>query len=319
MRLAALGLLFCTAASAHVISMSTGWATVYGSRVDYIVRMPKYELPPGKDPTAEIFGHIRFSSGFETGRPTGSECQDDPTAVSYVCGATYQFTSPVDRLGVDCTFYEITVPNHIHMLHADRGGKSDQAILDSTFSSAILAFRPPTQVELAVEQAGAGAFRVWKSWALLFLLLALAIAARRVSEFVALAAAFSGGLWVGTAWLLNTTWQPSPRFTEAAIALALAYLALEILVFPKSSGRWLLAIVFGAFAGMYFAQFVSDSGYRFGYVLSGATIASLVSLGAAGLIAAIAVRHRFQNILSRILAAGLLATGSVWFIVRLRG
>lgn len=299
--------------------MSTGWATVYGNRVEYILRMPKYELPPGKDPTPLLFSHIRFSSGFETGKLTGSECQDDPATVTYVCGASYQFTNPVERLGVDCMFYEITVPNHIHMLHADRNGKSDQAILDSTFSTATLAFRPPTKAELMAEQSGAGAFRIWTSWAILLLLLETALAARGARELVTLAAAFGVGLWIGTAALLRTSWQPSPRFTEAAIALALAYLALEILVFPKSRGRWLLALVFGGFAGMYFAQFVADSGYQFAYVLSGATVAALLTIGVAGLAGWVVARSGFRNILSKIVASGLLLTGSVWFIVRLRG
>ena len=299
--------------------MSTGWATIYGNRVDYILRMPAYELPPGKDPTGPLFSHIRFSSGFETGRLTGSECHDDPATVTYVCGASYQFRNPVERLSVDCSFYEITVPNHIHMLHADRNGKTDQAILDSTFSTATLAFRPPTDAELIAQQSGAGAFRVWTSWALLLLLLAIALAARSTGELLMLAAAFSSGLWAGTAALLQTMWQPSPRFTEAAIALALAYLALEILAFPASRGRWMLALVFGAFAGMYFAKFVADSGYRFGYVLSGATVAALLTLGAAGLAGWIVSRNGFRNVLSKIVASGLLLTGSVWFIVRLRG
>ncbi|MDE3194774.1 MAG: hypothetical protein KGN84_00395, partial [Acidobacteriota bacterium] len=170
--------LFCgELASAHVISMSTGWATVYGNRVEYILRMPKYEMPPGEDPAALLFGHIRFSSGFETGKLIGSECHDDPASSGYLCGASYVFSGPVEKLGVDCTFYEITVPNHIHMLHADRNGKSDQAILDSTFSDATLAFRPPTRAELIARQSGAGAFRVWTSWAILLLLVAVTLAA----------------------------------------------------------------------------------------------------------------------------------------------
>ncbi|MDE3195787.1 MAG: hypothetical protein KGN84_05560, partial [Acidobacteriota bacterium] len=134
-----------------------------------------------------------------------------------------------------------------------------------------------------------------------------------------LGAAFSVGLWAGTAALLRTLWQPSPRFTEAAIALALAYQALEVLAFPRSSGRWLLAIVFGGFSGMYFAQFVTDSGYGFGYVLAGATFAALLFMTAAGLAGRAIPRGGVRNIVSRVVAAGLVATGTVWFIARLRG
>jgi hypothetical protein len=296
--------------------MSTGWATIDGSHVEYILRMPKYELPPANDPLDAIFSHIHFYSGFETGRLTGAECHDDPGTTNYLCAANYRFSAPVDRLRVDCTFYEATVPNHIHMLHAELAGKSDQAILDSAFSTATLAFRPPTAAELVAEQAGAGAFRVWTNRAQVLLLLAIALASRTRRELLALAAAFLCGQIAGTALILRTAWQPSPRFTEAAAALALAYLALEIIAFPQSRGRWLLALLFGSFEGMYFAVFLSDSGYRFGYVLSGAAIASLLLIGVFGAFSPLLARYRALPL--KAMAGALLATGSVWFVVRLR-
>jgi hypothetical protein len=316
MKWARLLLILSTPAAAHIISMSTGWATIDGNHVEYILRMPKYELPPAQDPTAALFSHIHFYTGFETGRVTGAECHDDPTASNYLCAANYQFTAPVDRLRVDCTFYEVTVPNHIHMLHAERAGKSDQAILDSAFSTATLAFRPPTAAERIADQAGAGAFRVWTNWAQVLLLLAIALASRTRRELIASSAAFLSGQIAGTAIVLRTAWQPSPRFTEAAAALALAYLALEIIAFPQSRGRWLLALLFGSFEGMYFAVFLTDSGYRFGYVLSGAAAASLLLLAVFGAISPLLARYRAIPL--KATASALLATGSVWFVVRLR-
>ena len=323
MKTALLLLLTAASASAHVISMSTGWATVDGNHVEYILRMPKYEVPARTDPAQLLFDNIHFYGGFETGRLTGAECHDDPGTANYLCAANYQFSAPVDRLRVECTFYQVTVPNHIHMLHGERAGKSDQAILDSAFSTAILAFRPPTAPELMAEQAGAGAFRVWTSWAQALLLLAIALAARTRRELLALTLAFLCGEVAGTAMILRANWQPSPRFAEAAAALALAYLALEILAFPQSRGRWLLALLFGSFEGMYFAVFLSDSGYRFGYVLSGAAIAAVFLLfdfaALISLLARFCVPDRYRRIPLRIAASALLITGSVWFVIRLRG
>jgi hypothetical protein len=309
-------LLLAVPASGHVVSMSTGWATIDGNHVEYILRMPKYELPPNQDPGPALFSHLQFYSGFETGHLAGAECHDDPGTTNYLCAANYQFTAPVDRLRVDCTFYEVTVPNHIHMLHAERAGKSDQAILDSAFSTATLAFRPPTAPELIADQAGAGAFRVWTNWAQVLLLLAIALASRTRRELIASSAAFLCGQIAGTALILRTAWQPSPRFTEAAAALALAYLALEIIAFPQSRGRWLLALLFGSFEGMYFAVFLTDSGYRFGYVLSGAAAASLILLAVFGALSPLLARSRAIPL--KATAGALLATGSVWFVVRLR-
>lgn len=316
-----LGLIACSA-SAHVISMSSGFATVNGNRVEYVLRMPAYEVPAAADPARTLFDRIEFSSGFETARRLDGECHLDAAAAIWICAANYQFSGPVQKLGVDCRFYEITVPNHIHMLHAERAGKSDQAILDSTFPSASLAFRPPTAVELAIDQAVSGARRVWSNLAQLLLLVALALAARGYGEFALLIAVFLAGECAGTFALLKTAWQPSLRFAEAAAALALAYLALETVAFPKSGGRWLLALVFGAFQGMFFSLFVAQSGFDTGWVLAGAALGAcaIAAICAFGGIAAARViaRDSAIRILRTLASYALLATGLAWFTLRLR-
>lgn len=331
MKLALLFLAAAGAAYAHVISMSTGFATVDGRRVEYILRMPAYEMAHiqgAKGVEQAIFDHIRFQSGFETARRVDQECHNDPATGNFVCAANYEFAEPVERLGVDCSFYEITVPNHIHMLHAERavaGGerKIDQAILDSSFPSATMAFRPPTAVEIAMLQSGAGAVRVFTNWAQLLLLVALAIASRSRRELLYVGAAFLAGECLGAIGIVRSSWQPQPRFAEAAAALALAYLALEILVFPQSKGRWLLALVFGAFEGMYFSLFVDESGYRAGYVLSGAAVAGAVVLAAAALLGYGLMKSpaaaRYRVLLTRVAAGLLMIVGAVWFGIRLRG
>jgi len=298
--------------------MSSGDATVAGNRIEYILRMPRYEMVGVEDPARALFDHIRFTSGFETARRLDGECHDDPASNNYLCAANYEFAKPVDRLGVDCTFYEVTVPNHIHMLRAERNGRSAQAILDSGFPSATLAFRPPTALETAAQQSGAGAMRVWTAAVQLLLLAALAMAARSSRELGALAAAYLAGECAGTVAILRTGWEPSLRFAEAAAALALAYLALEILVFPKSGGRWLIAAALGAFEGLYFSTFVSESGYGAFWVLAGAVAAGALVLLFAGVGLYAFVNDRYRALLSRGAALALFLTGSVWFALRLR-
>ncbi len=307
-------------AAAHVISMSSGFVTVSGNRVEYVLRMPAYEVAPGK--ANLLLDHIRFTSGFESGRRTEGECHSDPASSTYLCAADYQFSKPIDRLGVDCTFYEVTVPNHIQMLRAEKDGKHDEAILDSAFPAATFAFRPPTVAEQAIDQSISGAMRVWTNAAQVLLLIAIALGARTGREFALSLAAFLTGECAGTAILLHTAWQPPLRFAEAAVALALAYLSLEILAFPKSGGRWLLALAFGAFESMLFALFLSDSGYRPVWVLSGASFAA-VSVGLLCALEGFAVTRfglagRYRNALRKAAACALGATGVIWFIFRLK-
>jgi hypothetical protein len=320
------GFLFLLAAAtawAHAISMSSGFVTVTGKHVEYLLRMPGYEITKVKDPAHTLFSHIRFTNGFEQGRISAQECHEDRASGNLICAANYEFSEPVERLGVQCTYYEVTVGNHIHMLHAEREGKSDQAILDAAFSSATLAFRPPTAAELAVEQSGAGVIRVWTNSVQMLLLIALAIAARNRLELLFTGAAFVAGECGGAMAILRSGWQPSSRFAEAAVALALAYLAFEIIAFPQSRGRWILALFFGGFTGMYFSVFLAESGYRAVWVLSGAAFAEITVLMGAVLAGYALSRLRLSpswySLATKAAASVLLATGAIWFVVRLRG
>jgi len=215
------------------------------------------------------------------------------------------------------------VPNHVHMLHAERAGKYDSAVLDSSFDTGTLTFRPPTVIEIAAEQAGAGAIRVWKGAAQMLLLIALALAARSRRELMVSGLTYLIGEWIGTAAILHYGWQPQPRFAEAAVALALAWLALEMIAFPTSGGRWMLALVFGGFEGMFFSLFIADSGYKTGWVLAGAAFASIVVFALTALVRRLLGRvsapPRYGMTAERIAACALLVTGATWFVVRLRG
>src|SRR5581483_2570381 len=220
--------------SAHVMSMSSGDLTVTGSRAHYELRMPLYELTHIRDPARSIFEHIHFSSGIHEARLISSKCSSDDASATYVCEADYEFAAPPDVIDVRCTYPSITVPNHVHLLRAYMGGKNDQAVFDLTFSRAALRFRPPTPLEIAVTQFGGGFIRAWGGAVQILFLAALVLAGRTRKELVALTAMFLAGQ-AGSALLLpHTGWQPAARFVEAAAALTVAYLAVEILLLPDA-------------------------------------------------------------------------------------
>src|SRR5262249_19329419 len=125
---------------AHMMSMSSGDVTLAGNRAKYQLRMPMYEVAHIKDPQRSIFEHIHFRSGGEEARLLFGSCKEVPVEGAYLCAADYQFTAPVDRLEVECTFHSITVPNHVHLLRAEKEGKRDQALFDFSFSKANLRF-----------------------------------------------------------------------------------------------------------------------------------------------------------------------------------
>jgi hypothetical protein len=149
-------------------------------------------------------------------------------------------------------------------------------------------------------------------------LAALALAARSRREMASLFGMFLAGQ-VGSAVLTPLSgWTPPARFVEAAAALTVAYLAVEILVLPKAGARWLIAGVLGAFHGLYFALFLRNTGYRAALVLAGAALAEALVTGALYFALRRAIRVAGPLRPQASCAAALLVVGMVWFFVRLR-
>ena len=306
-------------ACAHVVSMSSGDFTIEGSRAHYELRMPLYEMVHVPDPERTLLQHIRFSSGGREASLLSSACQSDPARQLFVCTADYQFAAPVERLEVDCTFAAITVPTHVHLLRANLGDKHDQGLFDLSFTHAGLRFRPPTAVEVAATESGAGFVRALGGPVQILFLAALALASRTRKELVALAGMFLAGQLVSVLVVPQTAWQPAPRFVEAAAALTIAYLGVEILLLPEAGARWLVAGVLGIFHGLYLYLFIDTTGYHASAVLGGAAAAELAAIAImAPLFARIGRLARALRPL-QVSASGLLLFGMAWFIARLRG
>ena len=303
---------------AHVMSLSSGDLTVTGARARYELRMPLYELTHIRNPGRSIFENIHFSSCGREARLTASDCKADASADTYFCTADYEFAEPPDRIDVTCTYHSITVPNHVHLLRAYMGGKNDQAVFDLSFNRATLRFRPPTPTEIAITQIGGGFIRAWGGIVQLLFLAALVLAGRSARELVVLTAMFLAGQAASVFLVPLTGWQPAPRFVEAAAALTVAYLAIEILLLPDAGWRWLIAVVLGAFHGLYFHLFVQSTGYHPALVMAGAALAEILATFA--LWFAFTRISRLAKALRplQVSACALLAFGVVWFVLRMK-
>ncbi len=301
-------------AAGHVMSMSSGDLTIEGARAHYELRMPLYESAHVPDPERTLMQHIHFAGA----RLVRSECRSDTARDTYVCTADYEFAAPVDRVDVECTFTAVTVPNHVHLLRASLGEKRDEAIFDLGFTRATLRFRPPTAAEIAITQSGAGFVRALGGTVQVLFLAALVLAARSLRELFAIAGMFLLGQVASVLTMAHVVWQPAPRFVEAATALAVAYLAVEILLLPQAGARWLVAGVLGALHGLYFHLFVQATGYSPALVLGGAALAEALAVAVLGLVLSRVGRmvKAFRPV--QVAASALLAFGMVWFLLRLR-
>jgi hypothetical protein len=305
-------LLLVAPAWAHVVSMSSGDLTVNGTRAHYQLRMPLYEVSHVASPEKALLDHVRFAGA----RLVGAKCAPDTPRALYVCDADYEFAAPPDRIDVDCTLAAVTVPNHVHLLRAERNGKQDQGLFDISFTHATLRFRPPTAAEIAIAQSGAGWMRALGGAVQLLFLGALVVAARNRRELLALTGMFLAGQVASVLLVPHTGWQPVPRFVEAAAALTVAYLAVEILALPLAGSRWAIAGVLGAFHGLYFHLFLQTTGYSALYELGGAALAEVAAIS---IFALLFTRVARMAHMVQVAASALLLFGLAWFAMRLRG
>jgi hypothetical protein len=294
--------------------MSSGDLTVDGAKAHYELRMPLYEIAHVTAPEKTLLDHVRFV-GARFGR---SSCAADAARALYICEGDYEFTAPVERVDVDCTLASVTVPNHVHLMRARLGDKQDQALFDISFTHATLRFRPPTAAEIAITEAGAGWMRALGGAAQLLFLAALVLAARTRRELFALSAMFLAGQALCVIVMPHVAWQPAPRFVEAAAALTVAYLAVEILLLPQAGARWAIAGMLGMFHGLYLHLFLQTTGYSAAWVLAGAAAAEVAAISVFAPLASRVARMAQALRPVQVSALGLLVFGLVWFGLRLR-
>ncbi len=305
-------------AVAHVMSMSSGELEVVDSRATFELRMPLYEITHLEEPERTLLESIRLTSESEEARRLEGSCKADAASGWYRCHSIFEFAVPVEQLDVECTFAAVTVPNHVHLLRATRGDVTKQAVFDFSSTRTTIRFTPPTEAEVAVSELWTGATRVIGGPVQLLFLVALALAGRSRKELLYLALAFIGAETVSAVAVAAKSWQPAPRFIEAAAALTVAYLAVEILLLPDARYRWVIAAGMGVFHGFYFGTFMQQSEMSRIYVLTGVAVTEA------------AVLMLFAWLLSRVtrvastlrpiqIGATLLGiVGVVWFLLRMR-
>jgi hypothetical protein len=318
MRLLALLVLGPMLAQAHMVSMSTAELRLEGARGHYELRLPMYEAAHLPSREKAVFDSLKFAGGGGAARLQERSCREDAGSSSLVCTAEYAFPAEVERVEAECRLFDVTVPNHIHVLRVVSGGRTDQAVFDASFPRAVIAFRAPGGLETLAAAFAAGLVRVAGGAAQLLFLVAVVVVARSRRELLVLAGAFLGAEVASAVVVGLTSWQPAPRFVEAASALTIAYLAVEVLLLPEAGRRWLVVAVLGLFHGLYFAVFLATSGYAAVAFLPGVVMAevALAALFAAGFGLLRRRAARFAPV--RVSAALLGAIGLVWFALRLR-
>jgi hypothetical protein len=277
--------------------MSSGELHVDGRTATYELRIPMYELTHVTHPETALLDQVKF----EGARRTSSNCREQDG--TYICRADYEFDQPVpDRIEVECTLFQVTVPNHVHLLYAVQGPNSDQQVFDQSFRQAEVRFHPPSRAELIAKAAAAGIARLFKSVSGLLFLAVLVLAARNTREMGILTIAFLAGEWLARPLAPRIPMSFSPEFLEAVLALTVAYLAAEIVFLPDSQARWAVVPILGIAHGLPFSAFPSS-------YLTTASITQVILLSILWLAA-----RKIPKGWRRPAAGVLLVAGIGWFV-----
>jgi HupE / UreJ protein len=275
-RLALAWVIAAVTASAHMISISTGEMRLDGAKLHYELRMPAYEVTAIGDYVAELLTRVEFP---DAKRLTGT-CEMRPAENAVVCTSDWEFPAAPKTVRIRSRLHQVTVANHVHLVSAVRNQVVDQAVLELSAPEAEIRFVPQSAAEAAYQQFSSGVRRAVAGPPQLLFLVALILATRNRREFFVLMLASTVGQAAATLSRLSV----APQFVEAAAALAVAYLAMEILFLSEAQHRWAVVAVLGALQGLAYAALVSATGFSPFWVLLGAFSAIVVLLAIGGVV-----------------------------------
>ncbi len=263
--------------------MSSGKLTQSGSTVRYELQIPMFEVQHVTRPDVALPHAIQL----EGAQRNAATCRQERE--NYMCQMDWEYPAPPASIVVQCRLVQVTVANHVHVLHAQRGEEVDQAIFQGSIERAELVFRKDGPLLAAL--------RSRPSMLLIVLFTTLAMFALR-----------SGWLGVRTSCIAYSAAAMkalllTPEFLEATVALLAAYAAFEAAFLPPSKYRWMIAALLGATMGCYSAVLIPDLQIR---QITGLSI--LLCVGPAAVWWTWGVRK---------LSFGLLAAALLWVVVLL--
>lgn len=230
-------------------------------------------------------------------------------------------------LSLSTAFFELLGQNHSHFVKVVSAQQTQQAILSLANPRHTFVFDQPLhpQTELAAFLY-LGIKHIFLGYDHVLFLLALIIAGGGFWCIIKIVTAFTLAHTVTLILAALQIVSLPAQFVESAIALSIAYVALENLIKPTIDHRWLVAFAFGLVHGFGFANVLRElslpTANRVGCLLSfnvgvEAGQAAIVALLYPAILAI--ARHPAQKTVSRAISLIILAFGLGWAVERLFG
>jgi hypothetical protein len=199
-----------------------------------------------------INSHVQLRSG--TSEPslavTGYELRDG----HYIrLDITYAFPSRLARLSMTSSLWRATAPGHQQFITAQMGGELQQAVLDVRHPSFEFSTRGSSRWRAALRFIAVGLEHIFTGYDHLAFLLLLAVAAANVRTLVLTATCFTVAHSLTLALAVLNIVAPPAKMVESAIALSIAYVALENMANWQFAPRYVAVFLFGLVHGIGFS------------------------------------------------------------------
>jgi hypothetical protein len=277
--------------------------------------------------------HVRNAGADCPPRPRELALQDKSDGFFAVAAIDYECKRTAAQLSIEYDLFFDLDPMHQGLARVQLPGEPERQHMFRGASRSLDLERPLTLVDNLRDYLVLGMEHIFTGYdhiAFLFglLLVAAARGLRRGLRYVlAIVTAFTVAhsvtlIAAGLGWV-----RLSPRLVEPAIALSIAYVAVENLVVPEPRGRWLLTFGFGLVHGFGFASVLAEIGLPpRGVVPSllsfnvGVELGQLVVVGAvAPLLLWLVPRFGQAARVRRIGSVVLLGLSTLWFFERVSG
>ncbi len=170
----------------------------------------------------------------------------------------YTFAAPVRSVTLTATLPALTQPDHRHLVHAALAGTTQEAVLDATTTRVVFAGAPMPVWLTARRFIALGIGHIVTGYDHLAFLLVLLMGAASLLDVMKIVTAFTVAHSVTLGLATFGVIALPPALIESVIALSIAWVAVENLLFDRLERRWRVTFVFGLIHGFGFSNVLRD-------------------------------------------------------------
>jgi HupE / UreJ protein len=272
-----------------------------------------------------VFDNFQIEAQGEVGKASLNALKLIPSAGELECSLAYSFSQPIEDVVLKVTLHNITDTGHWNLAQLQYDDQQEQKYFNLENPTAIIELRRGwmSYVRLGERFLVFGGKRILTGYDSLAFLLGLLLVAQTFNSLVKSVGIFliaqTLTLQVGALDVISLP----PRFVDSAIALSVAYIALENLLLKEVANRWLIAGLFGLIFGFSFSVNIKEWGLPKKGLITSLLSFSLGSILAVGVSAALIFlflhylnRFEWQKKATTFASVILVGVGFFWFVKR---